>query len=1276
MIFVCSGLFIFLPLNPETCPVVEAMSTWTQTSDKDFNINGTFNNTTVIGIGKNAELQIDLSDIDYWKKCTPNNPPDAHANQVMASIWGDDKAIIFGGTWYYYNETWEYNVSNNIWTDKTPNPKTATNNPSGRAYHEMASVFGDDKVILFGGGYTGVMNDTWEYDSSNGSWNEVSTSISPPARAEHAMSMVYGDDKIILFGGTIYMGTPRLNDTWIYDQSDRTWTKKSPTTWPSPRTSHAMAPIYGHDKVLLFGGQRSATGHDTWIYDLSDDSWTPATNKPTPRYQHTLASIYGEDKVLLFGGMDRQNYFDDTWVYDLSDNAWTQVIPRNSSNKPTPRAYSGIATIYQTDQVVLFGGYGGTTGSRDTWIFQYTLPNKNGTYISSPYDTCSRSSFKEISWYGNVPADSLIKFQLRTATNESNLMNVTFIGPDGSAATFYTSSSSEIWSGHNGDRWIQYKVYFNMSIFTESLSLKDVTITYNCLPETIVVDPIDESIISNNKPIFKWTFSDFDSMKQKAFQVVIDDDINFTSIDFDSGEQISVEQHWEFPMGTSYSVLSDGSWYWKVRTMDEDDEWTEYSSPRLLRIDVQNPTSAIVLPVNNGFYRDMPSITGIANDAMPSSGLQKIEITIKRLNDNFYWNGSTWVSFPAWLLVSGANNWTYDSRNVSWASGYRYCLQFRATDNANNIGQSDNINIFTIDMDAPKSRIEFPKDNNWLNKLNMISGDAGDTGGSTVKDVKINIQCTKDYAPQDGGAKENEYWDGTKWIAQETWLRAIGTQTWSYDSSEVLLKTGDHYNIRSQAFDLTGNIELPEPGITFMYDSIPPDAVGIFINNGEEYTGTTNIVLTLNAEDIGSGVAEMAFSIDGVLWSEWEPYYVIRSFELLTGDGKKTIYFRVKDQTGNIAEHVFDSIILDITPPQELSVIINEGAKYTNNSQVELDFSVIDSGSGLAEITYSLGRNRWQPWKNFQEIEFVDLPPGDGKKSIYFKAKDKVGNIAEPVQGSIIMDTAPPHSLSIVINDGATDTNSTIVNLKLNALDNTSGVDQFAFSTDGECWSTWDTFSNEISFNLPPNNGEKTIFFRAKDKAGNIAKPVKASIILNIPAPEQKQKTITSPAPNPFWYFVILTIIILILIIALGLVVRKYKRVEKEALLYLPGAVTVKPGALAGTLMSPAGSQISATLTQPKLTAGSTPGSVKQGTPTVQPVPVPTVAPKSIPPSPELPQLPPVITPTVVAPQTMVTSNITPTIAQAPQSQVMESKAPSKPEISHPETEDNGGLRK
>jgi len=67
--------------------------------------------------------------------------------------------------------------------------------------------------------------------------------------------------------------------------------------------------------------------------------------------------------------------------------------------------------------------------------------------------------------------------------NISNLTLKPFVGPDGSTTTFYTISPCNIWPGHNGDKWIQYKVYMNTINEFMTPKLNNVTITYNCYPQ-------------------------------------------------------------------------------------------------------------------------------------------------------------------------------------------------------------------------------------------------------------------------------------------------------------------------------------------------------------------------------------------------------------------------------------------------------------------------------------------------------------------------------------------------------------------------------------------------------------------------------------------------------------------------------------------------------------------------------------------------------------------------------------------------------------------------
>ncbi len=1170
-----SGLFVIIPNNLNIYLVTEA-SSWEQTSDTDF-YNGTLNNVSLNGAGDAAELKINLSDIQQWVKKNPSSKPSARMYVSMATVWNTDKIVLFGGL-TANDETWIYDLKNNTWTDKTPSPRPA-NYPTNRYGHAMAAIPGTDQVLLFGGWGSGFLNDTWVYDLSTDSWADKTPlnpnpTNNPSTRYFTAAATVHGTNKVVLFGGRITTIPWYVDDTWEFDGVSQTWSLINIVgSKPSGRNGHTMAPVYDDDKAVLFGGLGSS-GYkdDTWVYDSSTATWTQKSPnpKPTGRYLHAMASIHGTDKMILFGGWWNN---DDTWVYDFKNDIWKDRTPSpRPTSYPTGRYSHAMAGVYGTDNVVLFGGRDSSGNDDETWTHKYFLKTKNGTYVSGAYDTFSNSSFKTLSWSAITPDHTNLSIQLRTASSMSELSLEDFVGPDGSPSSYYTSSPSDIWSGHTGDRWVQYTANLNISIYTDSPKLRDVTISYNCLPNTIIIGPVNGSLLSTNKPTFVWTFNDYDSTQQKAFQVQISGDSKFENITYDTGEQTAITERWEFPTGTSYTEMHDGAWYWRVRTKDIDAIWTEYNMPWMIVIDTQAPGSAPITPINDRFYSSLNTISGIGIDPSPGSGIILIEITIKRF-DNQYWNGSGWAPFIAWLPTTGTMDWVYDPSIVSWTSNTEYLIQSRATDKAGNVEEPGIGSVFTIDIERPESYITLPANNTWLSNLKTISGISLDGSGSGVGDVEINIMCCSDYSMWDSGPKENDYWDGTKWTSEEIWLPTNGKTEWTYNASNIPLTTGDHFIIHSRAIDEINNVEVPTLGTTFKYDSEPPENLIISINDEAEYTGIPTVNLTLAGEDIGSGIAKMCFSTDGSIWSNWKPYNTSPTFELSTGDGEKYIYFKVQDFTGNVAEPVFDTIIFDTTPPEQLSILINENSKYTNTKNIDLSLTAFDKHSGPHKMTFSSDGAHWYPWFDFELEKSLTFTTADGEKTVYFKVMDKVGNIAEPVHDTIILDTTPPSLLSVVINNGLIETNSTTVKLYLSAFDELSGLDNMSFRPDGDNWSSWEDFMSTRTYELTQGNSEKIVYFKVKDSAGNIADAVSSTIVLNITAPSNDVKgDIADTRANTFatmsWLILGIIAIIVLVLAIIGMLIRKNR---KRQALYeaLPaGTLTVKPGTVSAPVIS------------------------------------------------------------------------------------------------------------
>ena len=855
---------------------VTASSNWKQTSFTDF-FNGTRCNLTINNSGDNAELKLDLG--NWWSLKDPANKPCAREYPVMAPIYGYDKVILFGGNddednWL--NDTWVYDLSDNNWILKTLSVKPTVNYKQA-----IATVYGTDKIVL----YPGQFGETWVYDLSENQWLLKSPKNDPGFKNSPVMATVYNSDQIIMFYST--SGLSNFCDTWIYNLSEDNWTKKTPSLKPSPRSSFAISSIPNTDKILLFGGQHEHEYlDDTWIYDVSENNWTkkePEGTIPGDRFAHKMAEIFNSDKVVLFGGGAKTGgtwgHYGDTCMYDLSENRWTRKHP---PIYPGRRHNHAMTPIYGTDKILFFGGWDfRLIGLNDeTWIYEY---GTNGTFESQSYDSGSNSSFKTISWDAVIPTETGIRIQIRTATTELKLNSKLFIGPDGTSSTFYTYSPVTIWSGHNGDRWVQYKVYFNTSDMNETPILKNVIISYNRFPKTMLINPENGSAVNNNKPIFKWNFLDNDSYQQIAFQVHIDNEPNFENIEFDSKEQNSINQRWQFPKGTNFKELPDGIWYWRVRTKDDDEDWGPFSDIFTVVIDtsIQKPKELSIIP-------------------------------------------NTWTSNN-----SITANWT-NPKDLSGIKNGAY---------------------YFISKKPPSSQ----SNGTWIPK----------------KPITIS-----------------ELPEGENYLY--IWLKD---------------------NVENTNY-------LKYEKATVKVDTTPPENLSIIINDNAKYTNSEDVELKLIANDLSSGINNMSFNLNEIEWTDWEPFTNIKSITLPLDDGEKKIYFRINDKVGNIAQ-ALGSIILDTTPPNSLSILINNGEKQTNSTEVTLELNAIDETSGINQSSFSFDGKSWSPWETFTSSKILKLPSGDGEKTIYFKVMDNASNVAIPIFTTIYLNTSKP--IIDLDNDGYPD---------------------------------------------------------------------------------------------------------------------------------------------------------------------------------------------------------------------------------------------------------------
>jgi hypothetical protein len=158
--------------------------------------------------------------------------------------------------------------------------------------------------------------------------------------------------------------------------------------------------------------------------------------------------------------------------------------------------------------------------------------------------------------------------------------------------------------------------------------------------------------------------------------------------------------------------------------------------------------------------------------------------------------------------------------------------------------------------------------NKYYNYVDSIYGYANESmNGTGLKTVEILVHRLDD----------NTYFNGQSWVVTETWLPAVGTENWTYNSSAITWFSGWEYNIRPRAIDNAANIEIPNSGATFIYDSDTVKFSKAFPSSSETYNTTkveVGITITDDLSGVNASSIEYAISKDHeATWEPWESVY-------------------------------------------------------------------------------------------------------------------------------------------------------------------------------------------------------------------------------------------------------------------------------------------------------------------------------------------------------------------------------------------------------------------
>ena len=352
----------------------------------------------------------------------------------------------------------------------------------------------------------------------------------------------------------------------------------------------------------------------------------------------------------------------------------------------------------------------------------------------------------------------------------------------------------------------------------------------------------------------------------------------------------------------------------------------------------------------------------------------------------------------------------------------------------------------------------------------------------------IPAQASMTVTSSAGAVIQRQFsWDGRHFTA---WEPYSSTRT-------VSLPAGDGPKTLTARFkDADGNLSPFYAAHITLDTSAPTGSLGI--DDGEAATTDPEVILTLQASDLLSGVTQMQFSCDSQTWEPWEPFSSQKARTLQAGPC--TVYARFQDGAGNISG-VLSAHIAVVAWTGAVS--LDGGASYCNNPSLEATTATLTASTGggttVSQMQLSWDGATFTAWEAFAATRNLAIPAGDGAKTLSVRFQDSLGNSSPVFTGGIILDTAAPTG-SVVINGGAAATRDPRVTLGLQASDSLSGVAQMQFSSDGQTWTSWQAYGSAANLTLQPLAGRRSVFAHFKDRAGNIGS-ASSAITLEAPPP-------------------------------------------------------------------------------------------------------------------------------------------------------------------------------
>lgn len=279
-------------------------------------------------------------------------------------------------------------------------------------------------------------------------------------------------------------------------------------------------------------------------------------------------------------------------------------------------------------------------------------------------------------------------------------------------------------------------------------------------------------------------------------------------------------------------------------------------------VDTTPPVIAITSPAPNALQGTFPTVTGTITDAPGGTGPARVLVSIRRLSDGFYWNGSTFVresaTIPAALTGNGTT-WAL-TQNLPRGANLRsdnYAVIAIGFDGAGNRSEARVSFPVIPDTVAPTFTVDTPRAGSTIQRLTRVAGTIRDNeGGSGIDRVGVAILRARDEL----------WWNGSTWTDTFTTLPAVVSGN-TYALTSSLPSSEDtprgFYTIIVQAFDRIGNQRQIDRNIAIDSNGPVQTNAAVTVSSASADAATGTVRVTFASAVSASAIDDVQVTVDG-----------------------------------------------------------------------------------------------------------------------------------------------------------------------------------------------------------------------------------------------------------------------------------------------------------------------------------------------------------------------------------------------------------------------------